>query len=153
MCASPGERQTGFAGWFKRLRHQGRIRDPTVETQADIMDMPFIRTFEEVAFEEQLASLKTQLRNDAVVPEVNCFDLWCGESDLPEEWFVDNPFLEQKKLISKSDSGSVMKSAVDCFLAATILKYLRCGRLVPAKCLCRFLSSGAVMRPPVFSIF
>lgn len=84
------EWETALAGSFKRWKHWAGRRDPTVETNADCIDIPFIRSYEEVSNEGPLAALMTRLRNDEVVPKGVSFDLWCVGSDLREEWYVDN---------------------------------------------------------------
>lgn len=64
------DRETGDARLFKRWKYCGGRRDTTVETHTSFMDMPFIISFEEVAYKGRLAAFITQLRNFAVVLEV-----------------------------------------------------------------------------------
>lgn len=90
MYAVVEERQTVFTGCFKRLKHGGGRQNPSAETDTDLMDTPFIRSYEEVAYEGQLSSLMTQLHGDAVNPEGASLNLWCDGFDLREDWFVDN---------------------------------------------------------------
>lgn len=50
-----------FASYFKRRKPWGGRRNLTVERHTAFMDIPFIRTSEEVAYKGQLYSLMTQL--------------------------------------------------------------------------------------------
>lgn len=47
MRAGLEEQETAFAGWVRKRKHWGRKWDLTVETYADYMDIPFIRSFDE----------------------------------------------------------------------------------------------------------
>lgn len=90
MCAGFEERETALAGWFKRWTHWEGRQCPTVETHANCMVMPFTRSYEEVAYEDQLAFLTMQLHNDAVVPEGVSLNMWCGGCDLHGERLINN---------------------------------------------------------------
>lgn len=54
------------------------------------MDMPFIPSYEEIAYEDLLARLMTRLRNDALFPKGVFLYFWCSRSYLLKEWFLEN---------------------------------------------------------------
>lgn len=64
-----------LAGLFKRWKHSGGRRDLTVEIHAEFMDLPFIRSDENVAYERPISTLMTQLPKDAVVLQGVSLDL------------------------------------------------------------------------------
>lgn len=59
-------------------------------TEDSFMEMPFVRSYEEVEYDSQHASLMTQLQANGVVLESVTIDLWAVGSDLQEEWFVES---------------------------------------------------------------
>lgn len=107
------ERETTFAGWYKMWKRRGRRQDPIVETHADFTYMPFIRFYEEVAYEGLLASLMTQLRNDVIVPK-GAF-LLCSMADMTStrSGLLTTTLTGQKRSILRSGFGLNMKGGVD----------------------------------------
>lgn len=85
MQAGYEERDVAFASWFKWRKNWGGRRDPTAETHAPIMDMRFVRSYEEFEYEGQNVSLRPQFYADGAVTERASLNLWCVGFNWREE--------------------------------------------------------------------
>lgn len=88
MRAGFKERETAFAGSFKRWKELGGRRDPGAGMHTSFMDKPFVRSHDEVEYKSRLESLMTQLSANGAVSEDVSIDLYCGGYDLCDKWFV-----------------------------------------------------------------
>lgn len=126
MRAGLTEQETAFEGWFKKWKHWRGGRDRTVETLADFIDMPLIRSYEVVAYKGGFASLMTYLRGAVVVPESVSLDLFSSRSDLRGGVLQITLHTGQIIPISRSNSGSITESGLGNLLAGTMLSCLLC---------------------------
>lgn len=90
MRAGIQERESAFAGCFKRRKHWEGRPASTVQMHAAFIAMPFTLSYEEFEYEGLLASLMRQLCANAVVPNCVSLDLLYAWCDLHKAWFVDN---------------------------------------------------------------
>lgn len=140
-------------GWRRRWKHWGVGNDAVNYIYAAFMNMLFLRSVEELAYEVKLKDVKSRLQMEISVPTGLLLPVWCGSDNVSDGRFASGQeFGLRKSILSFVFVGMPVKIG-SSLLTVMMLTFSIYGPSVVAICLWQCCFGMTIVRPVIWFKF